>query len=103
MPRLIAIIILISIPMLAAEPRDLTLKAKDGVAIKATLYSAAKKGPAVLLLHQCNRTRKDWAPLAESLAASGITVLTMDYRGFGESDGPRYAELPPGERGRMIR
>lgn len=103
MRRLLAILILMSLPSLAAEPREIQLKMADGTALKLTLYSAAKKGPGVLLLHQCNQTQKGWAPLAESLAANGITVLTMDYRGFGESEGPRYADASQDEKGRMIR
>lgn len=84
-------------------PRDITLKSKDGVDLKATFYPAAHSGPAVLLLHQCNRDRKAWQPLAAALSKSGISVLTMDFRGYGESGGDRYLQLPPNEQGRWVR
>jgi dienelactone hydrolase len=71
------------------------LTAGDGVKLKATYFAAAKPGPGVLLLHQCNRQRKIWDGLAAQLAAAGINVLTLDYRGFGESDGDRFDKLPP--------
>jgi dienelactone hydrolase len=70
-----------------SQPRVIDLKAPDGANLKATFFPAAKPGPGVLLLHQCNRQRKVWDDLAHRLAASGINVLTMDLRGFGESDG----------------
>jgi dienelactone hydrolase len=69
------------------------LTAADGTKLKATYY-AAKPGPGVLLLHQCNRQRKIWDGLAQQLAAAGINVLTLDYRGFGESGGEPFDKLP---------
>jgi len=77
--------------------RVVDLTAGDGTKLKATYFAAAKPGPGVLLLHQCNRQRKIWDGLAQQLAAAGINVLTLDYRGFGESDGDRFDKLPPQE------
>jgi dienelactone hydrolase len=71
-------------------PRDVTFAAPDGVSLKGTYYAAAKPGPAVLLLHMCNTTRKSWEPLGPQLAAAGIHALSVDYRGFGESGGDRF-------------
>ena len=85
------------------EPRDLSLKAKDGTTLKATFYPAAKSGPGVILLHQCNRDRKAWEPLATALSNSGINVLTLDFRGYGESQGERYLQLTANEQGRWVR
>jgi hypothetical protein len=34
-----------------------------------------------MLLHQCNRDRKMWDDLAPRLAAEGLNVLALDYRG----------------------
>jgi dienelactone hydrolase len=77
--------------------RVVDLTAGDGIKLKATYFAAAKPGPGVLLLHQCNRQRKIWDGLAQQLAAVGINVLTLDYRGFGESGGDRFDKLPPQE------
>src|ERR1700680_682943 len=77
--------------------RVVDLTAGDGTKLKASYFPAAKPGPGVLLLHQCNRQRKIWDGLAQQLAAAGINVLTLDYRGFGESDGDRFDKLPPQE------
>jgi dienelactone hydrolase len=82
--------------------RDVALTAPDGTALKATYYASAQPGPAVLLLHMCNTTRKSWEPLGPQLAASGIHALSVDYRGFGESGGDRYDTLPPQDAQRVI-
>ena len=75
--------------------RIVDLTAADGTKLKATYFAAAKHGPGVLLLHQCNRQRKVWDGLAERLAAAGINVLTLDLRGFGESGGEPVDKLSP--------
>jgi dienelactone hydrolase len=75
--------------------RVIDLKASDGTILKATYFAAAKAGPGVLLLHQCNRQRKVWDDLGGQLAAAGINVLTFDLRGFGESGGPPNDKLTP--------
>jgi dienelactone hydrolase len=68
-------------------PRVVDLTAPDRVILKATYFGAAQPGPGILLLHQCNRQRKVWDDLATQLAAAGFNVLTMDFRGYGESGG----------------
>ena len=78
-----------------SSERVVDLTASDGTRLKATYFSAAKPGPGVLLLHQCNRQRKVWDGLARQLASSGINVLTVDYRSFGESEGEPFDKLPP--------
>ena len=92
--------ILLATACFAKEPPAPTvvdLTTPDKVKLKATYFPAAGPGPGVLLLHQCNRERKVWDDLARRLAASGIHVLTLDYRGFGESEGKPFASLKPFE------
>src|SRR5215469_7882131 len=82
-------------PLACASQRVVDLTAADGTKLKATYFSADKPGPGVLLLHQCNRQRKVWDGLAQQLATSGINVLTLDLRGFGESGGIPNDKLTP--------
>src|SRR5690242_2266929 len=94
MYRLFASLLLffVTLPALAGTapaPRDVDITAPDGIKLKATFYSAGKPGPGVLLLHMCNSNRKAWEPVASQLAAVGINALTLDYRGYGESEGER--------------
>src|SRR6266852_281193 len=90
----------------AASPlpavRTVSLTAADGTTLKVSYFAAAKPGPGVLLLHQCNQQRKMWVSLAERLAASGVNVLTLDFRGFGESGGARFDQLTPQQANQMV-
>ncbi len=76
-------------------PRDVDIAAPDGTNLKATYFAAAEPGPAVLLMHMCITTRDSWTPVAQQLAAAGISALTIDNRGFGESGGPRFDSAKP--------
>jgi dienelactone hydrolase len=67
------------------QKKDVDIKAPDGLELKGSYFSPGRRGPAILLLHQCNMDRHAWDGLANDLAASGFHVLTMDYRGYGES------------------
>jgi dienelactone hydrolase len=58
--------------------------------LKATYYSPGKPGPGLVLLHQCNRDRTAWDAYGKAASARGYHVIAMDYRGFGESEGPRF-------------
>lgn|SRR5579872_2235720 len=86
-----------------SQPRIVDLKAADGTLLKASYFAAAQPGPGVLLLHQCNQQRKLWDPLAQALNAVGISVLTLDYRGFGESGGPRFDKLSPDDENKVTK
>jgi dienelactone hydrolase len=83
-------------------PRVVELTAPGGVILKATYFGTAQPGPGILLLHQCNRQRKVWDDLAEHLAASGLNVLTMDLRGFGESGGKRPDQASSAQEANQI-
>jgi dienelactone hydrolase len=74
-----------------AAPQVVDIKAGGGVTLKASYFSAGRPGPGLLLLHACNKDRTSWTRLATDAAAQGFHVLTLDFRGFGESGGPRYA------------
>jgi len=80
----------------AAEPpsgRKVDLKASDGTKLAVTYYASERPGPGILLLHQCNKDRSSWNAFAEELATKGFHVLTLDYRGYGDSGGTPYTQL----------
>jgi dienelactone hydrolase len=79
------------------SPRVVDLKAPDGTSLKGTFFSSGKPGPGVLLLHQCNRQRKVWDDLATRLATAGLSVMTVDLRGYGDSSGTPIDKLSPEE------
>lgn len=103
---LFGFLLLLPVLQLAAStpppPRVVDLTATDGTRLKATYFPAGAPGPGALLLHQCNRQRKVWDDLAGRLSAAGINVLTLDYRGYGESAGTPIAQLTPEEQRRLF-
>ena len=50
-----------------------------------------------MLFHQCNRDRKMWDDLGPRLAASGLNVLALDFRGYGDSGGTAPFKLSRAE------
>src|SRR5579862_7692 len=76
----------------SVQKKDIDIQATDGVALKATYFSSGRPGPGMLLLHQCNMDRHAWDSLAEDLAGNGFNVLTVDFRGFGESGGSKSTD-----------
>jgi len=96
LPPALAVISLIAwAPAQSPAPRAVDLTAADRTKLKATYFASAKPGPGVMLFHQCNRDRKMWDELAPRLAASGLNVLTLDFRGYGDSGGTAAYKLPP--------
>ena len=87
----------------AAQTRNVDLKAADGVVLKASYSSPGKPGPGILLFHQCsdNGSRHLWDSLVKDLVAAGFHVMTFDNRGFGETGGslPLPPPPPPPARG----
>ena len=69
------------------ERHDVDIKAPDTANLRGTYFSPGKAGPAILLLHQCNMDRHAWGELAGDLVNAGFHVLTVDFRGYGDSDG----------------
>ncbi|HXF42889.1 MAG TPA: alpha/beta fold hydrolase [Pyrinomonadaceae bacterium] len=63
------------------------IRSADGTIIVGSFIKAKKEGsaPAVLLLHQWQANRHTFDDLAERLANLGLSSLSIDGRGFGES------------------
>jgi pimeloyl-ACP methyl ester carboxylesterase len=82
----------------------LRLDARDGVKLEADYLPADREGaPSVLLLHMVppSNTRADWPPsLRERFAARGWTVVAIDRRGAGGSEGDPV-EAYTGEKGKF--
>lgn len=95
-------VLAITVHRAQGQSRDIDLRGADGTVLKATYFPAAKPGPGIVLLHMCNSDRKAWANLGEQLATRGLHTVTMDYRGFGESGGKRYNEVPFAEQQKIV-
>ena len=67
-----------------AQPaREVSFATGDGGEIHALLYAAGEH--AVVLAHGRAFDKESWDPLAKTLAARGLTVLSIDFRGYGRS------------------
>jgi len=70
----------------AGAEQRVSIRTEDGVTLAATWYEpSSRPGPAVILVHMLNRSRKEWDAVAQRLASEGIGALTFDLRGHGES------------------
>jgi len=69
----------------AASGTDVSVQATDGRTLYGTYY--AGQGRAVLLLHELYTNRTSWEPLIQPLLDSGMAVLTVDLRGYGQTKG----------------
>lgn len=73
---------------------DLMLTARDGVTLAATLFEATPRcRGAVLMNGGTGIPRQFYAAFAGHLAGRGLTVLTYDYRGIGDSSTPSAATI----------
>ena len=82
-----ALLAVVAVIPAMAQSMDVDLKGADGVNLKGTYTSPGQPGPAMLLIHQCNMDRTSWQGITTQLVDAGIHVLTLDLRGFGDSEG----------------
>lgn len=83
----LALVGVLTVTGATAQSKDVDLEAADGVRLKATYSSPGRPGPGMLLIHQCNMDRTSWTNISTALVDAGIHVLTLDLRGFGDSEG----------------
>src|SRR5918995_4488532 len=82
------LIILFAAAAEARAAQRVSIRTDDGVTLAATWYEpSSRPGPAVILVHMLNRSRREWEAIAQRLAADGIGALAVDLRGHGESPG----------------
>jgi len=72
-----------SFTLSAEEVRYINTSTADGGVVYGDFYPAGER--AVVLAHGAIFNRKSWAGLIESLLENNISVLAIDFRGYGES------------------
>ncbi len=66
-------------------PGPVSFSAADGVRIYADSYVAQSvTAPVILLFHQANSSRSEYAPIAPRLVALGYNVIAIDQRSGGD-------------------
>lgn len=78
-------------PPPAANASEITLRTADGLRLSAWLFKPLPgthdRGLSVLVTPGNAGNRAGRVPLAEALAGLGLTVLLLDYRGYGGNPG----------------
>lgn len=95
-PLVVAVFVAFATCLLASRVQaqaiqNLSVATPDGINLAATYFALQKPGPGVLLLSMCDPAadQSEWRKVAIKLQEAGIHVLTLDYRGFGTSEGQR--------------
>lgn len=71
-----------------ADTRAIMLQAADQVSISALVYEASKPKAIILLFHQADSSKAEYATIAPKLANAGYTSLAIDQRSGGSLFGP---------------
>jgi len=79
----------------ASAQEEVSFPTADGGVVHADAYGAGERG--VVLAHGGRFDKASWAPQARALAAAGLRVVAIDFRGYGESRGG--ATLPESDDG----
>ncbi|MCL1467158.1 alpha/beta hydrolase [Argonema galeatum] len=66
---------------------SVAVEVEPGVSVRGRLYPAAPDSPAILYYHGNGEIASDYDDIAGLYKQLGITLLVMDYRGYGASDG----------------
>src|SRR5512137_841434 len=75
---------------LASTPggaRSIGVEVEPGIVLGGRLYPAAPDAPAILFFHGNGEIAEDYDDIAPMYTQLGITLLVMDYRGYGTSGG----------------
>lgn len=68
--------------------KEIELLTRQKTIIRATDYGGNFSNN-VILLHMANRTRKDYDNFAHYLSQNNMRVMSLDFRGHGDSEGDR--------------
>lgn len=71
-----------------AGPTSIHLRAKDGVDVSGLVYEAEQPKALILLFHQADSSKAEYATIAPRLAAAGFMALAIDQRSGGSLYGP---------------
>ncbi len=90
MPIVKAVIAILMLAGLAAAQERVSFPTQDGGLVYADLYGKGDRG--VVLAHGGRFNKESWEKQARALAAAGFHVLAIDFRGYGQSQGPGQSD-----------
>ena len=71
----------------AATPQHVSFPTPDGGIVFGNIYGNSERG--VVLAHGGQFNKESWEKQAQVLAQNGFRVLAFDFRGYGQSRGPK--------------
>ncbi|KFY38192.1 hypothetical protein V494_04449 [Pseudogymnoascus sp. VKM F-4513 (FW-928)] len=81
---------------MAKDYEDVEFKTIEGLVLRGWLFSAAKRGPAVIMTPGFNCVKEDFYPgFPQQFQKAGITVLLYDPRNTGASSGFPRNDIEP--------
>jgi len=69
------------------QARSVSIEVEPGISIGGRLYSTRPGDPAILYWHGNGEIAADYDAIGPMYTRSGLTLLVVDYRGYGSSDG----------------
>ncbi len=75
---------------LTAAQERVSFPTEDGGVVYAHLYGKGDRG--VVLAHGGRFNKESWEKQARELAKAGFRVLAIDFRGYGQSQGPGQSD-----------
>lgn len=81
---LVALLLLSAGSSTAQTPESVVFDAADGGRVYADVYGKGAHG--VVLAHGAVFNKESWREQATALAASGVRVVAIDFRGYGKSE-----------------
>lgn len=67
--------------------RSISIEVEPGIFVGGRLYSPGPEAPAILYWHGNGEIAADYEAIGPMYTGSGLTLLVIDYRGYGTSDG----------------
>src|SRR5258708_32130190 len=86
----LAVIVALVLAAVSQAQKAVSFPTADGGVVSADLYGAGERG--VVLAHGGRFNKGSWEKQAQALAAAGFRVLTIDFRGYGQSRGPGQSD-----------
>lgn len=77
----------VGLPFSTAQIRDIQIDAEEGIMLGGRLYPAGAAAPAILYFHGNGEVAADYDDIASFYRDNAITLLVVDYRGYGRSTG----------------
>ncbi len=90
MRALRALLAALALAGVAAAQEPVSFPTQDGGVVHADLYGEGERG--VVLAHGGRFDKASWRKQAQALAKAGFRVVAMDFRGYGQSQGPGMAD-----------